>query len=447
MGGGALDSTGQRRPVSLLAACLAVAIAAGGLALAQQHVDRMAQTYAHVLAPSKTPVKTMDLTLQAAALQQPDLLPVYGTSELYCCGLPYNAPRFFYTEPTGFEAFAVGLPITADLFFAETFGALGGRLHGRMIVISDSAWFSSPRGIAQTAYDHTFSREIARVFTFDSPLSWHLRGAIAARMLDYPTSLRGMAVTRTALEDMASGGLRSRAGYLALTPIGRVLAWTSELRDTWATYREIQSLRTSHISPVVRPTPGSVDWTSVATAATHLAASQSTNNPFGIANYDFAHCTDIQPAGQCVPAMSLYRSGKNNAAGQIYPYPAAWVQGTMQSPEWTDLKLALEAADQLGAQTLLWMIPQQGAYADYTPLSAPARQVMYQRFAEIATQAGVQWTVFPGHDADPLFVPTYGHFSPRGWVFADEALNLFWHHQPQSVLNQDLAALGRAVPP
>ena len=42
---------------------------------------------------------------------------------------------------------------------------------------------------------------------------------------------------------------------------------------------------------------------------------------------------------------------------------------------------------------------------------------------------------------------TGAHFSPRGWIFADRALDMFWHGKSNDEIHTALDDLAREVPP
>ena len=42
---------------------------------------------------------------------------------------------------------------------------------------------------------------------------------------------------------------------------------------------------------------------------------------------------------------------------------------------------------------------------------------------------------------------TAAHFSPRGWVFADRALDMFWHGKSDGEIRAALDTLAQQVPP
>ncbi len=395
---------------------------------------------AHALAPLMVPLKVRDLTFQQAALRDPRLLPIYGTSELYCCAGGFNGPRFFWHEPTGFALYAAGVPVTGDLFFAETFAALGHALRGKRVVISDSPWFSSPLGVSAPEYDHTFSPEIALAFAFDSPIPLPLREAIARQMLAYPRSLQGHPLLDAAIADLARGTPASLAVYWLLDPVGRLAVWVDQLRGDAAALAYLRAHR-GRLGPVV-DTRRPPDWPALLRRARGVAQRLTANNPFGVLQKQWRLCADIVPSHRCRSALALWRQRRTNRNGGVYPYPAAWVRATLGSAEWTDLALELQVLRSLGARPFVYLIPMEGAYDDHTPLSWPARQVLYQRYAAVAAAAHVPFTTFSAYDQDPGFVDSFGHLDAPGWVVVDRVLDLFWHGRLSPRLRRELAAGG-----
>ena len=94
----------ERRPVAILAAALAFAIVVGLSWGWQAQAFHQASRYQRSVAGLYSPVKFLTLPLQQAALADPHILPIYGSSELYCCGDPYRPTQLFASQPTGFDA-------------------------------------------------------------------------------------------------------------------------------------------------------------------------------------------------------------------------------------------------------------------------------------------------------------------------------------------------------
>jgi len=435
-----------RVPVGILAALLAVGIAVGAGGLARVIVRRTARRDAHRVAADSAVVKFQSLFLQRAALEDDRLLPVYGSSELYCCGDPYRATQVFAGEPTGFDAFAVGQAGVANLLFMQMFGALGTSLHGKRIVIVGSPpWYNAGTTYRQRAYDSNFSREIAEAFIFDSRLSPSLLQGAARQMLAYPGSLDGNLLLRLGVEALARPSGLHRVTYHALAPLGRIEAWIDGSRGA---VRTLLYLR-HHAGLRAPPTDAQeIDWVALATDATNIAVRRNTTNPFGIPDASYRLMVQgKRPKDIFDSALATFRSGVTNRDGQVFPFPDDWRKNMTTSEEWTDLRLTVAVLRELGARPFLWTMPLDGFFDDYTPLSAAARQNFYDRWEHVVGRTGFEWLDFRDADEDRYFVTGVGgHFGPRGWVFADYALDRWWHGRSVDEIRDGLAALAELVP-
>jgi len=437
-----LDAS-ARPPVGILAALLAVAVAVVLAWSGEASSLRFAVRYLRPIAPSPAPVKVQNLTFQRAALASGDMLPIYGSSELYCCGNPYRAAQLFRSEPTGFDAFSVGSPGMSNLLFLQTFGALGRALNGKKVVIFNSpSWFSNGPDVDAQSYAGNFSPEIASVFIFGAPISLRLREAAARRMLAHPDTLADQPLLRAAVRELADPTPLHLAMYFALAPLGRLEAWVGQIRDAWETWNFLRHHSRSLSARVSRRTR--LDWVALAARATKAAERRDSTNPFGFPNRIYRR---LKRKGELDAALSLYRSGSSNRDGLAYPPPTDWEATISTSAEWDDLQLAAAVLHELGAEPFVWSIPMAGFYHDYTILSAPARQAYYTQWERIMEQAGVPWLDFRADDEDPYFLTDPGaHFSPRGWIFADRALDMFWHGESIDAIRAALATLAEQVP-
>ena len=186
-----------RPPVGILAAMLALAIGIGLAWAGQTYVLHVSGRYLEAMANVRAPIKSITLTLQRAALASGHTLPLYGSSELYCCGDPYRPTQLFASRPTGFDVFAIGRSGIGNLLFMQMFGALGRSLDGKKLVMLDSPpWFANTDAVNAASYAGNFSPAIADAFIFDSPISLSLREAAARRMLAYPETLAGRPLLR-----------------------------------------------------------------------------------------------------------------------------------------------------------------------------------------------------------------------------------------------------------
>src|SRR5215831_20122379 len=123
--------SGAPHLVSALIACtIIIAILCGGRLVAIQ----LERKTVHSIAPKDFFIKNQGLAFERAAARTPDILLLYGSSELID-PIPNRASDFFHKEPTGFEVCPVGKAGTTSLIILQKLAALGSELRGRKVVV------------------------------------------------------------------------------------------------------------------------------------------------------------------------------------------------------------------------------------------------------------------------------------------------------------------------
>src|SRR5690348_739081 len=89
-------------PDGIIAFVLALALAATAGSAVRVSAQHVAARRLPLLTSDNVPFKYQTLTFQRAALESGHVLPVYGSSELYCCGRPFRPTDVFASGPTGF---------------------------------------------------------------------------------------------------------------------------------------------------------------------------------------------------------------------------------------------------------------------------------------------------------------------------------------------------------
>ena len=102
-----------------IVACALAAVLLFAGRLVAVHLER---TTVSSTAPELFPLKNQGLAFQRAAVNAPNVLPLYGTSELITPPVQDRANLFFRSAPTGFQVSPVGgagasLPHVSDLAF------------------------------------------------------------------------------------------------------------------------------------------------------------------------------------------------------------------------------------------------------------------------------------------------------------------------------------------
>src|SRR5207248_11012501 len=120
--------------------------------------------------------------------QQPDLLVLYGSSELVK-EMPNNATEFFADYPTGFRVFPVGKPGATSLTVLQRIVGVGKGIEGKKLAFSISPGWFFTEIFDPKYYEGNFSEMQGCEVAFSSDLSHGLKRDIARRMLEFPSTL------------------------------------------------------------------------------------------------------------------------------------------------------------------------------------------------------------------------------------------------------------------
>jgi len=364
--------------------------------------------YVYALGPQSLALKNQGTALQAAASKQPDMLVIYGSSELNIAD-PYNAGTLFASRPTGFTICLVGKAGTTSLVILQDLAAVGGDLRGKKVVVSLSApWFFGAMQAADS-YAGNYSRLHGGELVWNSRISWVVKRGAAIRMLDYPATLQKDPVLRFAVTKLAQDTLLSRFLYCLTVPIGWARDAVLRIQDHWEVVAYIWKQR--KLNPMVPTESAAIDWAALLTKAEKEQAQRADNNPFGFENQIW-----LQKLRSEVARQANSRTD------------AAFLSSLAKSKEWTDFELLIRGVKDMGGDVLVLSMPIQGTYYSYTGVSYQARQAYYDRLEAICKKYDVPALDFRDHDMDKYFLIDSGaHLSRKGWIFYDRALDSFYH--------------------
>jgi D-alanine transfer protein len=379
-----------RRLPHLAAAMIATIVLAGALTamtfVARQEEER--QVYWLAWIPFGQ--KSQGRALQMAALERPDLLLTYGSSEL--------APRFFRgngllrRHRSGFLLFPIGRGTTRSLEIAQQIVSLGPALEDRPVVISISPqWFVGFETLSKERFAAGFSRLHALELAFSTQVSPRLKRQLAMRMLEYPETIEQDPILRLGLELAAGRRPAGRATLYALWPLGKLEAFILRVQDHW------EVLRWARSRPPARrpwdPRPGApptapVDWGDIL-------------------------------ANASLEGLVRRRLPPDRTREQF-------LNRVERTIEWRDFELLLRTLRELRARPLMVSMPLNGAAYDAVGISRADRELYYRKLRAAVSRYGMPLVDFSEHDDDPWFLmDTGGHPSVRGWTYYAQALDNF----------------------
>lgn len=393
-----MTGVGDRRDTPhLFSGLIAVALAAAVLFTGQIVAIHLEHTTVTATAPALFPLKNQGLAFQRAAARAPNVLPLYGTSELLIPAIPQKGDIFFRTAPTGFQVSPVGGGGANLLIMLQRIGALGADLRGKKLVVSLSpGWFLKPRSGWQ-GYEGNFSPMAVSEMIFGTVLDYRLKRDIASRMLECPSTLEGRPLLRFALRCLASGNWLDRVIFCALWPAGKVQTSVLELQDHAAALNYIRH----RIKPAPSRHSEALNWSKL-----------------------------ITKAGQTKPIDTGKVKNVGKFDAQIIPgsRDAAFRRSLSASPAWTDLELLLRALARVQARALILSMPIAGDFYDDGGISRSAREEYYTKLRALVKGYHFPLLEFEAHDEDPAFLIRHqSHLTAKGWIYYDRALDDFFH--------------------
>src|SRR5881398_2717962 len=366
---------------ALIASALTAAILCGGSLLAMYLEERTI----HSTAPRDFFIKNQGLAFERAAARSPDILLLYGSSELID-PIPNRASDFFSREPTGFEVCPIGKAGTTSLIVLQKLGALGSALHGRKVAISLSPSSFLTPALRPEFYAGNFSLPAASGTLFGDGIDLDLKAAIAKRMLQFPDTLAEDGLLQLAARCLASGRPMDRIVLMGIWPLGKLQNTMLDLQDQFEALVYILG-RGRTIPNWLRPI-----------------------HPHRVHARKASDADD-----QETESFDAIRPARD----------AAFRARIAAASEWTDLELLFRTLAELKAEPLILSMPID-AYAA-RGVSRSAREIYYERMRELAQRYHFPVIEFEQHDADPAFLIAHReHPTPRGWMVYNRALDDFF---------------------
>ena len=415
----------------------ALAVIACGLVAVQLYAWQLEQRYVRSLTGAITPWhhKSHGLAIDRLAFSQPDLLPVYGSSELIV-GAPHDADELFKDYPTGFRPFEVATSAATPIIMMMRLASMGAALAGKRVVISITpAEFYRPH-LEQPSYKANFSRVQATTLAFDTGIPYSLRRDAAMRMLQYPTTIADDPILRWGLESLADRSA-VRTGPICRGPSARPApgGGARPLRTTGSSSPSCTRHPELHRSETVVPVP--INWANARSARRQRRRCiESSNNPFGFRD-------DYWTANG-------YKLQQPMDRARLLPVVPLMVNGLHHEPrnlEWRDFALLLDIVRSLGGQPLVVSAPLSGPFLDYWGVTPVERAQYYDELRDRTSHDGVPLVDFADHDEDRGFVrDPESHLNDKGWVRFDEVLDAWFHGAPVPDMEPRACAVPRRAP-
>jgi D-alanyl-lipoteichoic acid biosynthesis protein DltD len=350
--------------------------------------------------------------IQRVAIRQPDLLNIYGASELVLLDTKYEATRFFSTYPTGFMVFNAATKGGSSLTIAQTLASMGTDLRDRRIIyaIGPAIMTMAPFGdVAQRHYDGNFSELHAMELAFNPQLRISTKRMAVSRMLDFPETLAKKPFLRFTLRNLEKDYPLNTLVYYLSWPLGRLNLATMHVQDHYDTVTFIHQLSAKQVK-VTRQSQR-IDWSALIRVAEKEQIRNTDSNPYHVDNSQWPKIKELFT--QSVPLGSRDDDFVNDVS---------------IAREWGDLEIALRVMQELGAQAIIMSSPMNVPLWERIGVSEQAQNTYYTRLHSVVDPYG-----FPVIDSrqygriDYFSMDLASHASRKGWIYVDQMLDRIFH--------------------
>ncbi len=402
-----VNPTPSSRRSHLIATGLALLIASAAIVTGIVRCKDMENHYIHALAPEFYDVKLQGVALQKEAFAQPDLLVLYGSSELVR-DVPNNAIQFFKDYPTGFGVFPVGKPGATSLSILQKIAAVGSDLRGKRVAISLSPGWFFTKEFDPKYYEGNFSELQASELAFSSQISPDLKRDVARRMLAYPKTYNRRSLLKFALMRLAGDSFLDHCLYWISWPLGKVHNAIGRAQDHL------------EVALHILDEDDALDAAISSTEPSHRAKGLNWGDILKRAAR-FANNTALQAKRNEVARRHLPRASRDKV----------FLQTMETATEWTDVELLMRTVKELGGEPLFLSMPIEDIRLEVYGLSPEARTAYMERIGGLANHYGIPLLDFHEYQRDPNFLNDFlDHLSGKGWLYYNKALDDFFHGPP-----------------
>jgi D-alanine transfer protein len=342
-------------------------------------------------------VKNQGMSLQRTALQQADLVSVYGSSELRK-PIPDKAGIFFSHYPTGFAVFQVGKAGATSIILLEKIAASAPAGGARHLAISlSSTWFLRP--LDDRYFAGNFSRQQALHILYDPRLSPELKRDFARRLLDFPKIVLNDSLLGFTLTHLAGATPWDHFLYYLTCPLGTLQNAVNSAQDRFETALYVLEQRAGWKEPVVHEEK-ELNWPDLLAKAGNQAK---------------------ELGAEAISESDRYIRGD-----------ASYREALDRSQEWSDFELLLRILHELQIEPLVLSMPPDGRHYEKLGIQRSSLALYSQRLHALCDRYGVRCETFDDHIDDHYFlVDHHDHMSVKGWMYYNQAIDDYFHRRPR----------------
>jgi len=345
-----------------------------------------------------SPLVFQGMYLQERMLQEPNSMPLYGSSELnrFDPLHPYNYAR---ATNAPYSTFMIGRGGMQSITHFLNFAAQEKNLKDKKIVFIVSPQWFTKKGMGELHFSPNYSMLHAYDLAYNKDIDVKLRNRAMERLLEFKTVNRDQLLRTIYQYQLSNGKERPIVGRLAMLA-GHFQKALLEKKDLYYSLfpRESHKLK-SNDKLVANQT-----FEQQLKNAEKYGKKRVTNDLM-IENKFYKRLVNAD--------LTKFKGSRKNEDYTV-------------SPEYEDFQLVIDILKDADAKPLFISIPVNGYWYDYNEYPQERRQKYYKKMEQVLTNANVPYVNFSDHEYDPYFIMDTIHIAWKGWVYVDQELDNYW---------------------
>ncbi|MBK3496917.1 D-alanyl-lipoteichoic acid biosynthesis protein DltD [Viridibacillus sp. YIM B01967] len=340
--------------------------------------------------------------MQNRLLQEPNMLPIYGSSELNRFD-PFHPYNYFKANDAGFTTYLYGRGGTQSIHHFLNFAAQEKNLKDKKLVFIISPQWFTKTGVDEFHFSPNYSMLQSYDLALNDELDPELKKKAMERLLEFETVKRDF-ILSTIYENEVTGGEKYPIKAALAKPVAFFNKKLMEKKDLY--YSVMGTPREK-----LHANPEMVEGKSFEQLTKHAdeyGSERVTTNDLSINDRYFKKKIEFK-----LKELKEFRKDESYT----------------DSPEYEDFQMVLEILKDAGAKPMFVSIPVNGKWYDYAGFPQERREEYYAKINKQVQGAGFPLVDFTAYEYEPHFISDTIHISWKGWVYLDHEMANYWKLQ------------------
>lgn len=345
-----------------------------------------------------SPLVFQGMYLQERMLQEPNSMPLYGSSELnrFDPFHPYNYAR---ATDAPYSTFMIGRGGMQSITHFLNFATQEKNLKDKKIVFIVSPQWFTEKGMGEFHFSPNYSMLHAYDLAYNKDIDVELRNRAMKRLLEFETVNRDQLLRTIYQYQLSNGKERPVVGRLAMMA-GHFQKALLEKKDLYYSIFPRESHKLKNNDKLVANQTFEQQLKNA-----EEYGKKRVSNDLMIENKFYKRLVNAD--------LTKFKGSRKNEDYTV-------------SPEYEDFQLVIDILKDAGAKPLFISIPVNGYWYDYNEYPQERREKYYEKMEQVLTNANVPYVDFSDHEYDPYFIMDTIHIAWKGWVYVDQELDNYW---------------------